>query len=133
MKTISEILKTKDSHLTKLINKTKNSQNLELILRMALDLNLKKYCYFANYKKSILTIIVTNISIATRLRYTIPELIKNLRAQPEFKNITKIRYTVAPTLRTEITKSKNKCQKLSPNNKILWQKILTNLKKKQGE
>ena len=42
MKTISEILKSKDSKLKKLLEKTKDSRDLEAIFRTALDDNLAK-------------------------------------------------------------------------------------------
>ncbi|MDR1057115.1 MAG: DciA family protein [Coxiellaceae bacterium] len=131
MKTIAEIIKTSNSPFAKLINRTKESQNLEFIFHATLDATFNKYCHFANYKNSTLTVTIGNISIATRFRYAIPDIIKNLQIQPEFKNLTKIRYTIAPTLKTDVAKSKNKHLKISHYNEILWQQTLANLKKKE--
>lgn len=129
MKTITEILKKNNSPLTKLITKLKDSQDLEPIFRTALGSDLAKYCHFANYRNSELTITVANTSFATRLRYAIPDLIKQLRVQPEFKEITSIRYTIATT-QMQLATQKNQPTKISSVNEILWQKTLSDLKKK---
>ena len=129
MKTITDILHKRDSFLTKLINKTKNSKNLEVIFRTAVEQNLAKHCHFANYKTSELSVTVTNTAWATRLRYAIPDIIKQLRIQPEFKEITKIRYIVASTL-TSPTKPKKEKNKLSRDNEELLRKTMLDLKKK---
>ena len=129
MKTITDILKKSDSGLAKLINKAKSSQDLEVIFRTALDNNLTKHCQIASYKNSELTVVVTTTSMATRLRFVIPDIIKQLRIQPEFKDITNIRYTVTSS-RTAATKPKKPKSKLSSSNEALWQKTLTELRKK---
>ena len=67
--------------------------------------------------------------MATRLRFVIPDIIKQLRIQPEFKDITNIRYTVTSS-RTAATKPKKPKSKLSSSNEALWQKTLTELRKK---
>ena len=130
MKTIAEILK-KESNLTKLVNKAKTYEDLELIFRETLDADLAKHCHFASYKNSVITVAVSNTSWATRLRYTIPDIIKNLRVQPEFNTITSIRYII--NSQTPIPELKNKQIKPSSNNKILWQKTMDDLKKKIKE
>lgn len=129
MKTITDILKKSDSILTKLIAKVKSSEDLEVIFRTALDSNLAKHCHFANYKNSELAITVTNASWATRLRYSIPDIIKQLQVQPEFKDITSIHYTI-DIPQNFSKRTKNTPAKLSQNNEILWQKTLVDLKGK---
>lgn len=125
MKTINEILKKTDSKLAKLIKKTKGAEDLEHIFRASLDSNLIKYCHFANYKNSVLTVTVKNTSWATKLRYSIPDIVKTLKVQPEFKDISTIRYVVdKPTPKAKVKKSKTK---LSTENEILWQKTLAEL------
>jgi len=129
MKTIADILKKNNSPLAKLINKLKSSQDLEIIFHTALDASLAKHCHFANYKNSELTVTVSNTSWATRLRFAIPDIIKQLQIQPEFKTLTSIRYTViSPQMLT--IKSKSPGTKLSSNNEILWQRTLADLKEK---
>ncbi len=129
MKTIADILKKNNSELAKLLNKAKSSQDLAVVFHTALDNNLAKHCHFANYKNSELTVTVTNAAAATRLRFAIPDIIKQLRVQPEFKNITSVRYTtIAPN--TPTTKPKSTRKKLSDNIELLWQKTIAELREK---
>ncbi len=128
MKTIADILKKNDSTLSKLINKAKFSQDVAIIFRTALDSSLTKHCHFANYKDSVLTVVVANAATATRLRFAIPDIIKQLRIQPEFKDITNIRYTLAPIQAAAIGPQKAK-PKLSKVSEELWQKTLAELRK----
>jgi hypothetical protein len=127
MKTIANILKNNDSKLAKLINKVAFSKDLERIFRTTLDSSITKHCYFANYKNSELTVTVSSASVATRLRFTIPDIVKQLQVQPEFKDLTNIRYTIAIS-KDVSAKSKKAKNKLSDSNKILWQKTLLELK-----
>jgi hypothetical protein len=79
---------------------------------------------------STLAVVVTNASWATKLRYAIPDIIKNLRTQPEFKTITVIRYYI--NQQTQPLKSRKKLTKLSPDNEILWKGTLARLNKKKS-
>jgi hypothetical protein len=48
-------------------------------------------CRVANYEEGVLTLTVPNSSWATRIHYTAPEIIKDLRLCDVFNNIRKIR------------------------------------------
>jgi hypothetical protein len=126
MKTIGEILE-KNTALEKLVRKTHTSKNLAFIFRSMLDAGFAKHCHFAHLKDSVLTITVTNAAWATRLRYAIPDMVKNLSTQPEFKQVTTIRYSV--TQQNGTVKIKEKQTKLSRTNEILWQETMTDLKR----
>jgi len=129
MDTISKILQKKGSKLSKLIEKTRGSENLEAIFHAALEENIAKHCQFANFKDSLLTVTVSNSSWAMKLRYTIPDIVKNLRIQPEFKELTKIRYTIAkPNQKTP--KKKHSPEKISKENEKLWHKTIADLQEK---
>lgn len=129
MKTIGEILEKNNSIFTNLIKKTKNTKDLAAVFQGMLDANLTKNCQFAKLEDSVITIAVKNAAWATRIRYAIPDMLKNLRTQPEFKKITSIRYFVVhPT--THATALKKKITKLSSTNEILWQETLAKLQKK---
>lgn len=128
MKTINNILKKDDSNLKKLIKKALSSENLSHVFKTSVDQNLAKYCQFANYKKSTLTLIVTNSSWATKLRFAIPDIIKTLQVNPEFNDISKIKYVIAPN---ELkTARKSKTIKLTGENEKLWKKTVNELKEK---
>lgn len=129
MKTIGEILEKNNSILSKLIKKTNDTRSLELVFQSVLDASLVKNCQFASLEGSIVTISVKNASWATRVRYSIPDMLKNMRTQPEFKNITSIRYIVSRhQISTE--KIKKKQIKLSQYNEVLLKKMLAKLKQK---
>lgn len=125
MKTISEIL-TKSS-FGKLVKRTHYTKELAFVFRNILDPSLAKNCQFANLDGSVVTVTVKNPAWATRLRYAIPDIIKNLRTQPEFAKVKTIRYLIQ-TSGSPTTKKKPK--KLSRDNEILWQNTLAKLKKK---
>lgn len=131
MKTVTAILEKSTSPLAKLITKTKASQSLELVFRTILDPALILHCRFANYQDSTLTVTVPNPSWATRLRYAIPDIIKNLQVQPEFKTIRTIRYTISS--QKQLPKTKNKKITLTGNNELLWKNTLAELKEKQNQ
>lgn len=130
MKTITEIFEKSDSPLAKLLSKTKTSQNLEPVFHMMLDENLAKHCKIASYDGSKLAVMVTNTSWATRLRYAIPDIIKNLKIQPEFKTITSIRYNVEQRPTSSIKKILVNKPLMSKENEISWKKAIADLKKK---
>ena len=128
MKTIGDILE-KNSSLKKLIKKTQSTKNLEAIFHSILDPDFAKNCHFANFKESVLTITVTNAAWATKLRYTIPDIKKNLCTQPEFKKLTSIRYII--NQQKYSAKTKKRETKLSHSNEILWKETLDGLKKRK--
>jgi hypothetical protein len=127
MKTIGEILKNNNTTLAKLIKKTQNTKSLDAVFQSMLDADFAKNCHFASLEGPTLTIVVTNASWATKLRYAIPDMIKNLHTQQEFKAITTIRYRINQP--TPYSKSQKKPTKLSHSNEILWKEALARLKK----
>jgi hypothetical protein len=129
MKTIGEILEKNNSIFTKLIKKTQDTKSLAAVFQSVLDENLTKYCQFAKLEDSVITIAVKNAAQATRIRYAIPDMLKILRTQPEFKKIASIRYFVGQHP-ISATTPKKKIIKLSNANEVLWQETLAKLQKK---
>jgi hypothetical protein len=126
MKTIGDILE-KNSSLKKLVKKTQTTKNLAAIFYSMLDSDFAKNCHFANFRDSVLTITVTNAAWATKLRYAIPDIIKNLCTQLEFKKLVTIRYVI--NQQKYPIKTKKIQTKLSHGNELLWQETLDSLKK----
>ena len=128
MKTIGEILGKNNSPLTKLIKKNQDVRNLASVFQSMFDANLVKNCQFASLEGSVVNVMVKNVAWATRIRYAIPDMLKNLRTQPEFRMITSIHYFIdRPTCAANPKKKK---EKLSGDNEVLWQKTVARLKKK---
>lgn len=90
---IKQIL-TANKNITKLIKKSSSLQNLNRLFQEILNNDLSKHCQIAEKTKDSLVIVVDNASWATNLRYTIPDIIKTLRTQPEFKGLQNIRYHI---------------------------------------
>lgn len=85
--------------LPKLVAKARRLQEVDQLLRSFLDHEMAQHCVLADVKnnskgKLEALLIADNAAWATRLRYAIPELLKNVRTQPEFKELKKIRYGV---------------------------------------
>jgi len=100
---IKQLLTENDNRLTGLIKTAQQAQHLDQVFHNIIDLEVAGQCKVAKLVDNILTVIVTNAAWATRLRYAIPEMIKLLQTQPEFKDLQDIRYTVSRSL-NETTK-----------------------------
>ncbi|MCL5261489.1 MAG: DUF721 domain-containing protein [Gammaproteobacteria bacterium] len=128
MKTIDQFVTNKDSQLQKLILKAQETRELDRIFSNLVGKPLCEHCRVAKLKKSELIIMVENSAWATRLLYAIPDIIKNINTQPEFKEVTSIRYHIEkPSAKASKPAPK---KHLSKENEIIWQELLDNLKAK---
>jgi len=126
MKTIDQVIWRKDSELQKLIEKANAVSRLDRIFKNIVEKPLAEHCNVSKLKKSELIITVENSAWATRLLYAIPDIIKNINTQPEFKEVTSIRYHIE---KPSVKASKPVPKKhLSKENEIIWQELLDNLK-----
>jgi hypothetical protein len=142
MKSLQQILDKNKSLLPQLMQKTRYLQTLDKLLRTFMEHELAKHCRLAEIKDGKeMVIIAENAAWATRLRYAIPEILKNINTQPEFKTIKKIRYRIktevegplntnpASTLiNTFGAAAPRQKHKISPQNEELWQTTLKQLK-----
>lgn len=133
MKTLGNILHDKDgkqnnSAFGKIVQQSQRLAKLNMLFKDFLESSLKKHCQLAQIEGSELVIIVDNASWATRLRYAIPEILKNIKTQPEFSAVKKIRYCI----RIEENEDLRKTQKLrlSPEIEQLWANTLEKLAEK---
>lgn len=93
MKTIGQII-NHNSVLEKLISTAKNLQYLNGVFRSVLETSLSQHCHLSKIDGTKLTVTVDSPAWASIFRYEIPEILKNLQSQPEFKDIKSIRYLV---------------------------------------
>jgi len=117
--------------LKTLIDHNAEIKKLNKIFISFLDPNLANHCRLAKIKeeKDKLEAIVSvdNATWATRLKYEIPDIIKNLNTQKEFKHLNKIKYLIVEQeTKYEIHIQK---QSLSQENEKRWQEIRAKLKK----
>ena len=61
-----------------------------------LDVTMIPHCQVANFTEHCLTLIVTNSSMATLLRFQLSDLLKKFQRDPLLKTIKEIKYKVRP-------------------------------------
>lgn len=128
MKTIAEILhKDNNKIFTKLITKNQNLILLSGIFNSVIDSSIAKNCSLASIEGQIMSIAVKNAAWANRVRYYLPEMLKNLRTQPEFHMIISIKYFVERQFTAPTTK-KPAINKISSQNEAMWHKTIARLR-----
>lgn len=127
MQSICDIL-AKDPSFKKLVEKANQLTQLNRLFKSLIDPNLAKHCNLAKLEKDQLSVIADNAAWATKLRFSIPDILKNLRIQPEFKMLKTIKFLVA-TAKMETSPSIK--PKHAPKNAELWAETIRSLKKKK--
>lgn len=79
----------------KLFSKARKLEKLNAVFKEIIKLDLREHCSLAKIESEQLFLTVDCAAWATKLHYSLSDLLKNLRIQPEFRQITKIRYSVA--------------------------------------
>ncbi|EKD94595.1 MAG: hypothetical protein ACD_26C00023G0001 [uncultured bacterium] len=131
--TIGDVLQRGNTIFAKIMRKNRDNKTLSLIFKSILDPELVKNCKFAGIENSTANIVVNNAAWATKVRYSLPEILKNLQTQPEFKDITNIRYSINKYNATTALKKKNvNVCKMSKENEILWRKTIERIKSASG-
>lgn len=131
MKTVGQILEKNSSQFQKLLTAVQQTEVYDRLLKNCLDAELAEHCHFAAIKDQQITVVVDNSAWATRFRYAIPDILKNLNAQLEFKDITKIRYIIEKHVKN--TPKKVNKEKMSAQNERLWKETVTSLSKQRSE
>jgi hypothetical protein len=95
MKKIASILHA-PGEMQNIFLKTKWLQELGQRLATYLPENLRDHCSVLNYHQNILTLQTKNGSVATILRYQIPELLNALRTRGNLPALIRIECVVSP-------------------------------------
>ena len=130
MKTIRNILENNNPSLGRLLAKCQTIDGLAKLFAAIVDNSFAKHCKLANYRNGELTLVVTNAAWATKVRYAIPELMKTLCVQPEFRDIKKISYDIDRLKMESRAKRTIKKVERSNTNQAAWQAALKQLKRK---
>jgi len=104
-KKINSLLTTDHRQLEFILQKVTQLNKLNQRVAAYLDPNLVNYCQVANQSNEQLIIVVANGSIATQLRFCIPDLLKKLQQDPLFKKIKNIQCKVLPTLHQSLSQA----------------------------
>lgn len=128
MKTIVEILRKDNNKIfAKLINKNQNLETLAGIFNSVIDPDIAKNCRLASIEDRVMHISVKNAAWANRVRYYLPEMLKNLHTQPEFHMVASIRYFIERQFAAPIAK-KQISNKVSSHNEAMWRKTIAKLR-----
>ncbi len=119
MKTLLELLTTQT--LKPFVDKAHEIERLNEIWPTILKDEWALQCKVANFENGLLTLSVPHAALATRIRYLIPDLTKELQANENFKTLKKIQCKVIylPTAHSESAKS-SFC--FSPATKMILEK-----------
>lgn len=129
MKQIFNVNSTKN-RITGLVAKAKQLEKLNADFKKFVDQNLATHCFIAKLEDDELTIVIDSAIWATKVRMAIPEILKDLQCQPEFKKIRKINYCVSSKIADFKVAKLNKTP-ISSENAKLWQETLEFLKNKE--
>lgn len=83
--------------LSRLIDLSEQRKSLTQAVRSLLPESLAAAVSVANYRPPVLVLRVSNASLATRLRYKLPELTTKLHNLADFQDLTKINLRVVQT------------------------------------
>jgi len=92
-------------------------------------------CKLAKIENGRALVIIDSSAWASKFRYAIPDLLKNLRVQPEFQNLKEIRYQITAQPFSKKAKNNAPNAKLSEKNAELLRrtaKKIQNVKLKEG-
>jgi len=123
------------SKLSNVFDSLERLEKQNFVFKNILGPELATRCKLAKIENGRALVIVDSSAWASKFRYAIPDLLKNLRIQPEFQNLKDIRYqiTAQPFHKKNISIKPN--AKLSEKNADLLRKTakkIQNVKLKQG-
>jgi len=95
--------------LSRLIEQSERRKSLTQAVRSLLPDSLAEAVSVANYRPPVLVLRVGNASLATRLRYKLPELTTKLHNLADFQDLSKI------NLRVVQTGAQKSLEKVPPN------------------
>jgi hypothetical protein len=131
--TLSRFLQADSKMLGSLLTKLDqlNQWNHWLKESLTTDASLAKHCYIVNLKGTSLIVIADSAHWVTRLRFHIPDLLKELKRYPGLENIRAICCKPQPYHSVSIKKQKRTPQKLSSNTSNLLHESAQKIKDKK--
>jgi hypothetical protein len=92
----AEYIFNTDSCLRELVKKTELLEKLNLYLQPLLAPEFQHHCKVINFREGILVLQIHQQTLATTLRFTLPDLLSQLRQYTELRGLRSIRLKVAP-------------------------------------
>ncbi len=129
-KSISTLLKNKQSPLASLYKKGLSIRDLDVNLKVHLDQTLTKHFELANINKDSVILLANSSAWATRLRYNIPTILNVLHNQLNLTSIKSVRIKIKKSLLDYSIKNK-KTFSLSNKSAIFLKNAADNFKDPQ--
>ncbi len=135
-KPIQALFGKSDTQLSKLISQAQAIEALHKTFISILDNELIPYCRVGCYESGVLTLFADNAGVATRLRYSIPTILSQLRSKKPWAGLCSIQVKVQtqrPVTQTETTEiDKSPPPVLSTANAQQMQDLADSLKDTPG-
>lgn len=97
-----------ESSLAGIFHKIESLKVLNALWQNKVDADLVKHSFIANQREDVLIIEVDSAAFATRLRYSIPDIILNLSEEKEFLFLKKIEWYICPSALLSAQRKKEK-------------------------
>lgn len=105
-----------DNPLSYVFTKAQLLQALNTKCIALLDASLRSACQVANISGSKLTFLVTNGSVATQIRFMVPDLLRQFKLDPQLQSIKDIHCLVRPQTARSKPVTRKALPPLSPEN-----------------
>lgn len=96
MRKLASLLYKESGSLQRSLEHSRRLKQLDYGIRSLLPADLANHCQTANLRNNSVIMQADSTVWATRLRYQVPELLKQLRCHDALKGLKTIRVTVAP-------------------------------------
>ncbi|MFA6408824.1 MAG: DUF721 domain-containing protein [Gammaproteobacteria bacterium] len=123
------------SKLSNVFDALERLEKQNFVFKNILGPELAMRCKLAKIENGRALVIIDSSAWASKFRYAIPDLLKNLRVQPEFQNLKEIRYQITAQPFSKKAKNNAPNAKLSEKNAELLRrtaKKIQNVKLKEG-
>ena len=134
---ISELLDKSESQLGKLISQAQAIETLNTIFVSTLEHDLIPNCRVGYYDSGVLTLFAASAAWATRLRYSVPTLLSQLRSLPTWAGLRSIQVKIQTNFHQmiqekEVDSAPLEPAKLSAENAAQFQALANSFKDKPG-
>ncbi len=85
MKTLNQLFDNPQSDLQQMLQKAQQIERLQRFLQPFLPEPIRAECTIANYQLTQLKILVSNASVATTVRFLVPQLLSHLHSKPHWQ------------------------------------------------
>lgn len=95
---ISEYLQDTQTPLGQLIHRAEQINQVQQHLKLELGPEFSGHFWVGSYKNGLLSVLVDSASLATKLRFSIPDIRETLRKDPQWSGLKSIEVKVMVTM-----------------------------------